>query len=162
MHNIQKLIEKPIVIQAAEGSVEQSYGKDSLSTSKPAASSFAKRAPPSEEDEIVDEVESMPQSEGDSIPESIEQSRQSESQQLSSARRLLGSEQAVIRSSKDLLSKKSKGGSSVFDKNSFQTFTSNKFKDLLLNEGSMMEGFLDQIEAAVDQKSKEEAKNLKR
>ena len=79
MHNIQKLIDKPIIIQA-EGSVELSHSKKSR---------------PLQGSESYIEEEVMPRgSEEDSIAESIPE--QSEQQQLSSARRLLGSEQSVI------------------------------------------------------------------
>jgi hypothetical protein len=97
-------------------------------------------------------------SEDDSIDESI--AGQSQSQQLSAARRYLGSEKAVQDKSKAVIDNKAKQGGSVFDNNSFQNYTSNKFKDLLFNDGSQMDVFLDQIEAAITKKSEQEKKQL--
>ena len=75
----------------------------------------------------------------------------------------MGSEQAVIRSSKDLIEDRpSKSGSNVFDRGSFRNFTSNKFKDLLLNEGTIMEQFLDEMEAAVSKRCAQEQKQLQK
>ena len=51
---------------------------------------------------------------------------------------------------------------SVFEKNTFQNYTAGKFKDLLVNEGTMMDDFLDQIEGAVATKSEQEKKQLQR
>ena len=118
------------------------------------------RSSESIEEEIQSEVVAGGSDDEASIDEDIAQSR--EQQQLSSARRLLGSEQAVIQSSKDLLGGKRKGDGSVFDRGSFQNFTLDKFKDLLTNEGSMMEGFLNQIEEAVHRKSQEQKKQLQK
>jgi hypothetical protein len=75
---------------------------------------------------------------------------------------MLGSEQAIIDKSKNMLSDKSKGAGSVFEKNTFQTYTNNKFKDLLTNESSAMEAYLDNIEQAVTKKSDVETKQLKK
>ena len=61
-----------------------------------------------------------------------------------------------------MLSDKSKRASSVFEKNTFQNYTNNKFKDLLTNESSAMEHYLDNIEKAVTKKSDAEAKQLKK
>lgn len=61
-----------------------------------------------------------------------------------------------------MLSDKSKRASSVFEKNTFQNYTNNKFKDLLTNESSAMEHYLDNIEKAVTKKSDEENKQLKK
>ena len=61
-----------------------------------------------------------------------------------------------------MLSDKSKKSNSVFEKNTFQNYTNNKFKNLLTNESSAMEDFLDNIEKAVTKKSKEEKKQLKK
>lgn len=100
----------------------------------------------------------------DSIKESIDQSQlqqsQNEQQQLSNARRMLGSEQAVIEKSKSVLEQRPKRPSSPFEKNSFQDYTSMKFKSLLFNEGTMMDDFLDQIEVAVARKQDKEKKQL--
>lgn len=52
-----------------------------------------------------------------------------------------------------MLGGKSKQAKSVFEKNTFQNYTNNKFKGLLADEGSMMEDFLDNIENAVAKKS---------
>ena len=54
--------------------------------------------------------------------------------------------------------KKSSKAASPFEKNTFQNYTSDKFKDLLFNDGSMMDDFLDQIEVAVAKKSESEKK----
>jgi hypothetical protein len=51
------------------------------------------------------------------------------------------------------LGNKAKASSSVFDRGSYRKYTTNKFKDLLLNEGTMMEGFLDEMETAVAKRS---------
>lgn len=86
------------------------------------------------DDDIQDEVGSdlpPPSGDEDSIKESIEESRRSE-KQLSSARRMLGSEQAIIKSSKDLISGKRSQSGNVFDRGSFGNYQSSKFKDLLL------------------------------
>jgi hypothetical protein len=48
----------------------------------------------------------------------------------------------VIKNSKDVLAGKKQKSKSVFEKNSFQNYTSGKFKDLLFNDGTMMEDFL--------------------
>ena len=55
---------------------------------------------------------------------------------------------------------KKNGYTSIFDKKSYRTHTTKKFKDLLLNEGTMMEGFLDELEAAVAKRSQEEKQQL--
>ena len=73
---------------------------------------------------------------------------------------MLGSEAAIIDKSKNMLSDKSIGAGSVFEKNTFQTYTNNKFKDLLTNESSAMEAYLDNIEQAVTKKSDAETKQL--
>jgi hypothetical protein len=61
-----------------------------------------------------------------------------------------------------LSDKKQNKHASPFEKNTFQNYTSDKFKDLLFNDGSMMDEFLDQIEIAVAKKSEKEKKNLKK
>lgn len=81
---------------------------------------------------------------------------------MSAARRYLGSEKAVQEKSKAVIDNKAKQVGSVFDNNSFQNYTSNKFKDLLFNDGSQMDVFLDQIEAAITKKSEQEKKQLKK
>ena len=75
---------------------------------------------------------------------------------------MLGSEAAIIDKSKNMLADKVKGPGSVFEKNTFQTYTNNKFKDLLTNESSAMEAYLDNIEQAVTKKSDAETKQLKK
>jgi len=75
---------------------------------------------------------------------------------------MLGSEAAIIDKSKNMLSEKSKRAGSVFEKNTFQNYTNNKFKDLLTNEGSAMEAYLDNIEKAVAKKGDAETKQLKK
>jgi hypothetical protein len=61
-----------------------------------------------------------------------------------------------------MLKGKSQRASSVFEKNTFQNYTNNKFKGLLADEGSMMEDFLDNIEHAVAKKSDKEKLQLKK
>lgn len=76
---------------------------------------------------------------------------------------MLGSEQALIQKSKDLLGGKTeKKPQSPFKKDSFQTYQADKFKDLLFNDGAMMDDFLDQIEVAVAKKSENQKKALKK
>ena len=75
---------------------------------------------------------------------------------------MLGSEQSIIDNSKNMLKGKSQRASSVFEKNTFQNYTNNKFKGLLADEGSMMEDFLDNIEHAVAKKSDKEKLQLKK
>lgn len=160
MHNIQKLIDKPIILQT-DGSIELSAAKDEARSHPFKGTAEARRV---SEDDIQDEIGSdlpPPSGEGDSIKESIEESRQSE-KQLSSARRMLGSEQAVIRSSKELLSGKRSQSGSMFDRGSFGNYQSSKVKDLLLQEGSMMEAFLDQMEASVSKRRAEEQRRLQK
>ena len=77
------------------------------------------------------------------IQESVIDESIQESIQLTNARKVLGSEQTLIQKSKEMLSDKKPRGASPFEKNSFQTYTSDKFKDLLFNDGSMMDEFLD-------------------
>lgn len=78
------------------------------------------------EDDIEDEViessipESVPGSAEDSIKESIEQSAASDKKQLQNARMMLGSEEAVIQKSRDLLGgRPEKKPQSPFKKDSF-------------------------------------------
>ena len=75
---------------------------------------------------------------------------------------MLGSEQSVIEKSKSVLEQRPKRPSSLFEKNSFQDYTSKKFKNLLFDEGTVMDDFLDQIEVAVVRKSDKEKKQLQK
>lgn len=81
---------------------------------------------------------------------------------MSSARRMMGSEQAVKRAAKDLHDDKHGKGSGIFDRDSFRNFTSGKMKQLLSNEGTMMEKFLDQMEAAVTKRCQDEQRQLEK
>lgn len=103
MHNIQKLIDKPIIIQT-EGSIELSQSKVQTSRPKPNIPPI-KKIKRDSEDEIEDEIGSQVQASGseigESIRESIVESKHSESKALSSARRMMGSEQAVKRAMAD-------------------------------------------------------------
>jgi hypothetical protein len=112
MRNVQKLIDKPILIQGAEGSVEMSYGKSSQ-----AKKVSYRPAQGSEEESISEQI---PNDHSESIAEDIQESK--ESRHLSSARKLLGSEQSVIQSSKELLQGKLKPSSNLFDRKSYQNF----------------------------------------
>jgi len=58
----------------------------------------------------------------------------------------------LIQSSKELLQKNQPRSKTVFDKSSFKDFKNDKFKDLLMNDGNMMDEFLDQLEGAVEKK----------
>lgn len=162
MQNIQRLIEKPIIIQA-DASVELSVARESQSFNKSLPRKvgvFRKDSDDDIEEEIPSDARSGTGRDEDSIKESIEESRQSESKQLSSARRMLGSEQAIIRSSKELISESPYKTGSLFDRGSFGKYTSGKFKDLLLNEGTVMDGFLDEMEAAIAKRCTEEKREL--
>ena len=66
----------------------------------------------------------------------------------------------MIDKSKNIVKDQKQRPDSPFDKNSFQNFTSDKFKDLLFNDGSMMDNFLDQIETAIYRKSDKERLKL--
>lgn len=125
MHNIQKLIDKPIILQT-DGSIEMSAAKEELRSSMFKGTVDTRKVSEREkdEDDIQDEIGSdlpPPSGDEDSIKESIEESRQSD-KQLSSARRMLGSEQAIIRSSKDLISGKRSQSGSMFDRGSFGNY----------------------------------------
>lgn len=138
--------------------IQQSMKYTSMTASQLKDSQIRERRSQIEESgQIDDDIGSVAASDEDSIGESINM-EQSQSQQLSAARRYLGSEKAVQDKSKAVISKpstdyKAKPGASVFENNSFQNYTSNKFKDLLGNDGSQMDVFLDQIEAAITKKS---------
>jgi len=102
----------------------------------------------SDKDDITDEVSEEIEEEdivgesGSQIDESIKES----------------CEESLIQSSKALLQKNKPRSKTVFDKSSFKDFKNDKFKDLLMNDGNMMDEFLDQLEGAVESKKTNEIK----
>ena len=117
-----------------------------------------------EEEDIIGESSQIDESIKESLEESTQRQKgnQSEQKQIRDARRLLGSEQSLIQSSKELLQKDKPRSKTVFDKSSFKDFKNDKFKDLLMNDGNMMDEFLDQLETAVEKKQNNEKKQLQK
>lgn len=113
------------------------------------------------EDDIVDEVgESSAIDE--SIKESLAQSSHSrmsaDQNKLADLRKVIGSEQAIINQGKEVLGQSpSAKGKGPFQKNSFQEYTSSKYKSMMMSdEQGVMAQYISQIEDAVLKKEEKE------
>mmetsp|Transcript_33617 Transcript_33617/g.51798 ORF Transcript_33617/g.51798 Transcript_33617/m.51798 type:complete len:201 (+) Transcript_33617:3633-4235(+) len=119
---------------------------------------------PDDEDEISEAIEIEKESgESDSIKESLPaatSSSREDKDKLKNVRKFLGSEESVRRNSREVMdSAERKRPRSIFEKDSFQKYTNNQFKDFLQN-GDMMDDFLTQIEEAIHKKRSNELRLL--
>ena len=141
------------------GNLGQSVKYSSMAESLPQLPKVDQQSPQSDEieEDIADEA-------GSPIEESIKESiHESAEKSLANVRRVIGSEQTIQNQTKDILKAQDRAGAaSPFDKNTFQNYTNQQYKNIALAGEDQMSSYIEQIHDAVVRKQKTESEFLKK
>ncbi len=158
METLQKIIDKPIIIQ--QDSSRNVVARQSANLSKVSERSYSSKVSMNErsdldDDEIVDEI-GEPSIADDVGSEEIKESIPEDSQQLAQVRRAIGSEDLIRKQSQQAV-KEASGKSPIkkltggpFQKNTYSEYIDDRFKHIILGEAQGSHDMVHQISKQIE------------